>query len=113
LKNYVEYGYHYASRSGKAEARYDIKVPKSGKYEVRISWQPHANRSSKTPVTVISADGEKTTRVNQKIAAPLSKGFYTLGVYQFEKGQPAAVVISNEGVDGNVHADAVQILKEK
>ncbi len=113
LKNYVEFGYHYASRAGKAEARYDIKIPKTGKYEVRISWQPHANRSSKTPITVISADGEKTTRVNQKIAPPLAKGFATLGVYNFEAGKPAAVVITNADVDGNVHIDAVQILAEK
>ncbi len=113
LKNYIEDGYRYTSRSGEAEARFEIKVPKSGKYEVRLSWQPHENRSSKTPVTVVSADGEKTTLVNQRIAAPLAKGFATLGVYSFEKGKPAAVVITNDGVDGNVHIDAVQVLPEK
>ena len=31
LKNYVDYGYHYASSAGKAKARFDIKIPKSGK----------------------------------------------------------------------------------
>ncbi|MCF6313058.1 MAG: FAD-dependent oxidoreductase [Verrucomicrobiales bacterium] len=113
LKNYVDHGYHYASKSGKAEAKYQFKVPQSGNYEVRISWQPHANRSSKTPITVISADGEKTTRVNQKIAPPLAKGFATLGVYSFKKDQTAAVIITNDDVDGNVHIDAVQILLEK
>lgn len=113
LKNYVGYGYHYASRSGKNEARFKFKLPKSGKYEVRASWQAHKNRSTKTPITVISSDGEKTTRVNQKIAPPLAKGFATLGVYTFEKGKAAAVVFSNDGVDGNVHIDAVQILPKK
>lgn len=113
LKNYVDYGYHYASRAGKNEARFEFQVPRNGQYEVRVSWQAHENRSSKTPITVISADGKKTTRVNQKIATPLAKGFATLGVYTFKKGEPAAVIFSNEGVDGNVHIDAVQILPEK
>ena len=113
LKNYVQDGYHYHGNSGKAEARYNVKIPKSGKYEVRMSWQPHANRSSKTSVTVLSADGKKTIQVNQKVSPPLAKGFYTLGVHSFEAGKPAAVIISNEGADGNVHADAVQFLPEK
>jgi len=117
LKDYIEVGYHYAAASSKgeatAEARFQFNVPKTGDYEVRISFQPHKNRSTKTAVTVVSAMGEKTLRVNQRISPPLAKGFYTLGVYHFEKDKTGAVIISNKGADGNVHADAVQVLSEK
>jgi hypothetical protein len=88
-------------------------VPETGDYEVRISHQAHENRSSKTAVTVISADGEKTLPVNQRLAPPLAKGFYGLGVFRFEAGKPGAVVVSNVGADGNAHIDAVQVILQK
>ena len=118
LKNYVENGYRYTSpaKAGAAEiasATFEFSVPADGEYEVRISHQAHENRSSKTPVTVRSADGEKTIAVNQKIAPPLDKGFYGLGVFRFESGKPGAVVVTNQGVDGNAHIDAVQVIKQK
>ncbi len=110
LQGYVEDGYHYAGAGSGASARYEFTVPKSGDYEVRVAIQPHENRSSKTPFTVISADGEKTQPVNQRVAPPLARGFYSLGAFRFEQGQPGAVVIGTDGIDGNAHADAVQIL---
>jgi hypothetical protein len=118
LKQYVENGYRYASPAAAgsdkaATARFEFTVPETGEYEVRISHQAHENRSSKTPVTVISADGEKTLPVNQRIAPPLAKGFYGLGVFRFEAGKPAAVVVSNVGADGNAHIDAVQVILQK
>ncbi len=118
LKNYVENGYHYASPAGSgagasATATFEFTVPKDGEYEVRISHQAHENRSSKTPVTVNAADGPKTIPVNQQIAPPLAKGFFGLGVFRFEAGKPASVVVSNEGADGNIHIDAVQVIEQK
>jgi len=117
LKGYIEDGYHYIGAAAKgakpAEARFEFKVPKDGDYEVRVAFQPHPNRSTKTPVTVISGDGEKTITVNQRIAPPLAKGFFGLGAYSFKAGKTGAVVISNEGIDGNAHADAVQVLPLK
>ncbi|MCB1231253.1 MAG: FAD-dependent oxidoreductase [Verrucomicrobiae bacterium] len=109
LPNFVENGYHYTREKG-ATARYEFNVPKTGEYEVRLSFQPHENRSTKTPVTVISAGGEMTQTVNQRIAPPLAKGFCTLGAFKFKEGEKGAVILGTEGVDGNVHADAVQVL---
>ncbi|MBL9152693.1 MAG: FAD-dependent oxidoreductase [Verrucomicrobiales bacterium] len=110
LPMHVEDGYHYAGPKSDSTARYEFTVPRSGEYEVRISYQPHENRASNTPVTVVAAAGEKTIKVNQKVAPPLAKSFYTLGAYRFEAGQPGAVIISTEGIDGNAHADAVQVV---
>ena len=64
-------------------------------------------------MTVRSADREKTIPVNQKIAPPLAKGFYGLGIFRFEAGKPGAVVVTNEGIDGNAHIDAVQVIEVK
>lgn len=110
LPMHVEDGYQYAGKGSGASARYEFTVPRSGEYEVRISFQPHENRASNTPITVISEAGEKLHKVNQRIAPPLAKGFYTLGAYRFDAGKPGAVVIGTDEVDGNAHADAVQVL---
>ena len=43
----------------------------------------------------------------------LEKGFVSLGTFRFAPGKPAAVVVSTTGANGNVHADAVQLLPVK
>ncbi|MEM9018443.1 MAG: FAD-dependent oxidoreductase, partial [Verrucomicrobiota bacterium] len=118
LKQHVHNGYHYASASPEnaknpATATFRFEIPESGEYEVRISYQPHENRSSQTPVTVVSADGEEIISVNQQVAPPLDKGFFGLGIHRFEAGSSHSVIISTAGANGNAHADAVQILPVK
>ena len=116
LKKYVENGYHYigaAKGDDVASATFEFTIPEDGEYEVRISHQPNENRSSKTPVTVNSADSAVTVNVNQRIAPPLAKGFFGLGVFRFEAGKPGSVVVTNKGIDGSAHIDAVQIIKLK
>ncbi|MDA8909115.1 FAD-dependent oxidoreductase [bacterium] len=118
LKHHVNNGYHYvggvpAGAPNIQTARFEFTVPEDGKYEVRISHQPHENRSTNTPVTVQSADGEKSFEINQTIAPPLANSFFGLGVFSFEAGTPGVVTVSNEGAKGNVHIDAVQIIPVK
>ncbi|MEW6303370.1 MAG: FAD-dependent oxidoreductase [Verrucomicrobiota bacterium] len=110
LKGYVGKHYLYAGKGAPASITYEFTVPKTGNYEVRVSYGMHENRASNTPVVIRSAEGEKTVRINQKKAPPLEKGFISVGTYRFEAGKPAAVAITNDGVDGNAHADAVQLL---
>jgi hypothetical protein len=109
LKGFVGVGYSYSSDG---QARFEFQIPEAGTWELRTSWQPHANRSSKTKVD-IELDGTVVAEkiVNQQQAAPLQHGFYSLGQQICTKGQKGAVIFSTEGADGFVHADAVQILK--
>jgi hypothetical protein len=118
LKGYIDSGYHYTGAVAVGSdsvrtATFEFSVPKDGDYEVRISHQAHENRSSKTLVTVNDADGARAIPVNQRIAPPLAKGFFGLGVFRFEAGKSGSVVVSNEGADGNVHIDAVQVIQQK
>ncbi len=116
LKNHIENGYRYTGAPAKgakpATATFEFEVPEDGEYEVRVASLPHENRSTKTPVTIKSADGEKTVKINQRVAPPLQHSFYTVGVHAFKKGQTGQVIISTEGIDGNAHIDAVQVLKQ-
>jgi len=109
---YLESGYlHDQNRDkGAMTLTFQPMLPKDGTYEVRLAYTPGTNRSTKTPVTVFSADGEKTIPVNQKETPPLDGMFLSLGTYRFETAGQCFVIVSNEETDGHVIADAVQFL---
>ncbi|MBL9131642.1 MAG: NADH-dependent oxidoreductase, partial [Verrucomicrobiaceae bacterium] len=112
LKPYV--GEHYSYGSDKdASARFAFSVKETGKYEVRIFFQPHENRGKSVPVSVLSSDGEKKLAVDQTKKPALEKGAHSLGVFTFTAGEEAAVIFRTAGAGGNVHVDAVQVLPAK
>jgi hypothetical protein len=102
--------YAYARGAGN-RARFEFTVPATGRYEVRFATAPHENRASNTPLTVHSAEGARTITVNQKKPGPIANLWVSLGVFRFEAGRPGTVEVSADRVDGNVHIDAVQVLK--
>jgi ribulose 1,5-bisphosphate synthetase/thiazole synthase len=112
LKPFVGSHYSYASAKG-ASARFSFAVKESGNYDVRVYWQPHENRAKSAPVTVLSADGEKTIHVNQTKPASGLHGAQSLGTFKFNAGEEAAVVFRTDGAQGNVHLDAVQVVRVK
>lgn len=109
LEGFIGNGYHYRGAKEDGAARYEFTIPKAGRYEVRISSSPHENRTSKAPITIEAADGAHQATVDQK-APPKLKNFNSVGMFPFEPGKPAAVTIGGAPTDGNVHADAVQLL---
>ncbi len=113
LKGFVGSHYQYAAAGAKASARFEFTVPASGNYEVRFAYQPHENRASAAPVRVKYAGGEKEVKLNLRQPAPVPPTFISLGTFHFEASQPGAVEISNEGANGFIHADAVQVLPGK
>ena len=110
---YVGLGYLHDQKKGKGEKAviFTPDLPKSGRYEVRMSHCYNIRRSTNTPVTIHHAAGEKTLRINQQQIPPHNKLFRTLGIYHFVKGKAGWVKISNAGTDGKyVIADAVQFI---
>lgn len=114
VKGFVGESYLHDGDEGKGlkSIRFPIRVPQSGRYEVRISYTPNPNRASNVPVTVAHAAGTETTLVNQKLAPPIDGSFLRVGTYAFTAGAEAHVTISNEGTTGYVIVDAVQLIAE-
>ena len=110
LRPYVGNHYSYAQAKD-ASARFSFAVKESGRYEVFIYWQPHENRAKAAPVSVLSADGEKTLRVDQSKPAAGKQGAHSLGEFRFNAGEEAAVIFRTDGARGNVHLDAVQVVR--
>ena len=86
------------------------EIPANARYEVRFAYTEGNNRASNVPVTVFSADGEKTILIDETVEPPIDGHFISLGQYTFEKNGQSFVIISNEKVNGHVIADAVQFL---
>jgi hypothetical protein len=103
-------GYHYASK-GDNEARFEFTIPTEGKYEVFVYWQGNSNRASNTPCTLLRDDQKPVTfKLDQKSATTALA--HSIGVFTFHPGA-SAVVLGGAGVNGTIHADAVQIVPVK
>ncbi|MDB6135090.1 MAG: hypothetical protein JWM59_3333 [Verrucomicrobiales bacterium] len=108
---YVHDG-HEAGAKPLQTALFKTTLPAAGQYRVSITYSAHPNRATNVPVTVSTAEGPRTVRVNQQKAASADDLFFPLGVFQLPAGA-ATVEISNAGTDGFVIADAVQWLKQE
>jgi hypothetical protein len=108
----IEGMYRHDMNEGKGgkTARFEIRVPKAGHYEVRFAYTTAPNRATNVPVKVTDADGEKIVIVNEKETPPLDKAFVSLGKFRFTVEKPAIVTVTTEKTDGYVVVDAVQLL---
>lgn len=97
---------------GQRSFTFDVKLPKPGKYEVRLGYSANGNRASNVPVTISTKAGDKTVQVNQKKPGEFVELFTSLGEFEFD--QPSTkITISNTETDGHVIVDAVQLIPAK
>ncbi len=111
LKNYVGWGYHYASPDSDSLADFRLTVPSSGKYAVRVAIQPHANRAPKAAIDVLVNNAVKQ-RVTIDMRKEYEEGFAKLVDLELKEGQVVTVRLLTEGAGGLVHADAAQLLPQ-
>ncbi|MFT5409679.1 MAG: hypothetical protein ACI9NC_002404, partial [Verrucomicrobiales bacterium] len=111
-KHYIGKHYIHDANKGKGDKTLSFipKLPSDGDYEVRFAYSHGGGRASNAPVTVFSAAGEKTITVDLREAPPIDGRFISLGTYRFEVNEQGFVLISNEGTNGFLTADAVQFL---
>ena len=111
---FVGVGYAYADAKSEAEARFEFRVPKTGRYEIRLAWAGHENRASNT-ACVIEREGEPALKLqlNQKENPTDPSGFHLIGAFDFTGEKACAVILQAAGANGYVHADAVQVREAK
>ena len=96
---------------GAKKVRFTLPIERTGTYDVRMAYTPHANRATNVPVTVFVGNEKHTVKVNEREKPPLERGFISLGKHSFKAGDKAMVEISNEGTDGFVVVDAVWVVE--
>jgi hypothetical protein len=111
---YIGAGYVHDLDTGKGEKTitFHPELPATARYEVWLAYSPGGNRADKVPVTIFSADGEKTLFIDMKRTPSIEGRFVSLGRYRFEKDGQSFVIISNEGTKGHVTPDAVTFIPE-
>jgi hypothetical protein len=107
---YIGSGYVHDDGGGKGDRSltFHPDLP-AGNYEVRFAYSPGAGRASNVPVTILSAEGEKTLTINQQENPTIDGRFISLGQFRFENNQ-GYVIVANEGTKGHVTADAMVFL---
>ena len=112
-KHYIGKRYIHDANKGKGDKTLSFipKLPGDGAYEVRFAYSHGGGRATNVPVTVFSAAGEQTIIVDMSKAPPLAGRFLSLGTYRFGADKQSLVLISNEGTNGVLTADAVQFLR--
>jgi hypothetical protein len=107
-----EYVHDKSAKKTEKSATFHPEIPKTGRYEVRLSYSAGNNRPKNVPVFIRHAKGEAKVIVNQQKPPSHDKLFHTLGSYEFEAGKSSSVRISNQGTAGAVIVDALQLLPE-
>jgi hypothetical protein len=108
---YVGSGYAHDANAAKGSKSivFRPKLPAAGWYEIRLAYSGLANRATNVPVTIATADGPKTVRVDQSRKPPYGGLSMSLGRFRLAPAT-AAVTVSNEGTKNFVTADAVQFI---
>ncbi len=94
--------------AGECKAIFTPEVPHAGHYTV-YAWfgpDPCKDHASNAPVSIKSAEGTKTIRIDLR---EMKGQWVKLGTFRFAAGRKGSIIFSNDA-DGNVLADAVKLV---
>ena len=111
-KHYIGDGYSHDGNKDKGQKTltFSPSVPKAGVYEVRLAYNAGDSRATNVPIEILDLDGEHDLKINQRTPPPIDHRFVSLGKFRFDESGQWYVLISNEGTDGHVIVDALQLL---
>lgn len=92
---------------GQLSMKWTPEISEPGEYEIIVHFPPNPNRATNVPVTVTIDGKAQSAKVNERATA----GQQSLGKFKLPKGKGTTIELSNEGTDGHVVADGVQLLK--
>ena len=97
------------SRDPQAAASFELKAPAAGRYQVRIAWRGHENRSDAVPVLLDTPRGRQKYELDMQQSPREGGPFELLTVVELEKGDACKVTIG-VSKEGHTCIDAVQWL---
>ncbi len=111
-KHYIGDGYSHDGNKDKGQKTltFSPAVPKAGVYEVRLAYNAGDSRATNVPIEILDLDGEHDLKIDQRTPPPIDHRFVSLGKFRFDESGQWYVLISNEGTDGHVIVDALQLL---
>ncbi|MDF1743646.1 MAG: FAD-dependent oxidoreductase [Gimesia sp.] len=109
---HIGIGYVHDDRQadGKSQAIFRFKVPKSGKYELRMAYSAHSSRATQVPVVITSGPHKKQITVDQTQTLPAGQLFRPIASVQLVDDVETVITMRNSGTNGFVILDALQLL---
>ena len=80
-------------------------IAEAGEYEIVLHFPPNANRATNVPVTIEVAGKKTAVKVDEKEKS----GVAALGKFKLPAGRSVTITLANDGTDGHVVADGVQL----
>ncbi len=113
FKPFIGRGYAHDGNANKGDLKlvFQPEIPQAGRYELRVAYSPHETRAARVPITVKSGGKEVKVFFSQKERLPTGESFRKAGVFDLSAGKNTVITISNEGTEGFVIVDAVQLVK--
>lgn len=90
-------------------------IPSSGTWAVYSYQSRNKKLTSVTSFEIVSGDKSYKVQFNRddlNVLGQTSGDWALLGKYEFKEGQPVEVIVSNEGADAPMRADAVLFVKQ-
>ncbi|MFT5526792.1 MAG: hypothetical protein ACI9HK_004772, partial [Pirellulaceae bacterium] len=99
------------TEKGEKTVTFDLKVPKTDKYLLLLSYSSGSNRDKKVPVRLLSSgDLLEEYMVDQSKRPTWGGSFHLLGEFEWTQNRELQVVVSTEGTKQHVIADGVWIV---
>jgi hypothetical protein len=114
VRSFIGRGYLSDDNMAKGEktVTFTPAIPKTARYEVRLAYTHAAGRAKNVRINILHADGEDTVYLDQSEPPSIEGRFASLGKFRFEQDGAGYVMVSNEGTNGHVTVDALQLLEE-
>ena len=112
LRPFVGSSYFHDENGGKGmrSAQFPFQAPNDGLHEIMVAFVPSANRAGKVRYEIKHDKGLVKVVLDQRKNGDREKIWHSLGSFVFQKDKPYSVSVHNEGTEGYVIADAVQVI---
>ncbi|MBB5034001.1 FAD-dependent oxidoreductase [Prosthecobacter vanneervenii] len=112
FKPHIGTGYLHDEKrgDGQSAAIFRCKVPKAGRYELRMAYSPHETRATKVPVTVECGGRKTELTVDQTQPLAAGEAFRSIGHVELDTAAETVITIRNARTDGFVILDALQLI---
>ena len=112
LRPFVGESYYHDGNGGKGlrKAMFPFVAPKDGLHEIKVSYSSFGNRAGNLKYEVKHDEGIAKILVDQRKPQEIGDLWFSLGSFNFTKGEQYFVCLSNENTEGYVIADAIQVI---
>ena len=114
FKPHIGTGYLHDDKRGDGEsvAVFRVKVPKSGRYDLRMAYSAHETRATKVPLTIQNGEKAVELLVDQTQPLPAGEAFRSISKVELQKDLETTITLRNRETDGFVILDALQLVAE-